>query len=101
MQIDLTATDLISFSALARKIPGRGKRPIALSSVHRWRTRGLAGIKLPARLIGGRWFTTLGAFEQFNAKVELAKSKALPITVAKIESSESSQRPFIWQGNSR
>jgi hypothetical protein len=45
-------SDLIPFGELPRIIPGRPH----LSTVHRWRLRGVAGIRLRTLKIGGRRF---------------------------------------------
>ena len=40
-------------------------RPIHLSTLIRWRTRGLRGVRLEAIRIGGRWFTSREAVVRF------------------------------------
>ncbi len=60
----------ISFTQLAERIPGRSKnRRIHASSIHRYRSPGIRGVKLYAFRIGGRWFTTMDAFKKFCSAV--------------------------------
>ena len=67
---------LIAFCELAKELLlGKGGRPIAVSTLHRWRTCGVAGgIKLEAVRVGGRWCTSWAAVNRFNAQVTAAKS---------------------------
>lgn len=70
------SSDLISFPALARKIPpSRQERPVAIGTIHRWR-RGMRGIRLDAIRIGGRWYTSAAAFQKFCD--ELTRSRDAP-----------------------
>ena len=84
---------LIAFCELARELLlGKGGRPIAVSTLHRWRARGVAGgIKLEAVRVGGRWCTSWAAFSRFNAKVTATKSasSSLPSTGSGISSGSS------------
>lgn len=58
-------SNLISFSTLARQIPpSRQGRPVAISTLHRWR-RGMRGVRLDAVCIGGTWYTSAAAFQKF------------------------------------
>ena len=72
---------LIAFCELAKELLiGKGGRPIAVSTLHRWRTRGVAGgIKLQAVRVGGRWCTSWAAIDRFNAQVTTAKSAPSPL----------------------
>lgn len=42
------------------------KRPV-LSTLHRWRSPGVRGIRLEAVRMGSRWYTSEGAISRFNA----------------------------------
>ena len=91
---------LIAFCELAKKLLlGKGGRPIAVSTLHRWRTRGVAGgIKLAAVRVGGRWCTSWAAVDRFNAQVTAAKSAAppLPTTGSGISSDSSLSDTPLW-----
>ena len=57
---------IIAFGALTRRItPCRNNRPVAVSTIHRWRSPGLRGIRLEAIRIGGVWCTSIEAFDRF------------------------------------
>lgn len=66
MPIDIHSDELLTFRDLAKALPPRRQgRPIHLSTIHRWRSRGLRGIKLEAVRIGGAWHTSWEAFARF------------------------------------
>ena len=54
---------LVSFQEVL-KLKLVPKRP-HLSTVHRWRTRGIRGVRLEAILCGGVWFTSREAVRRF------------------------------------
>ena len=66
--IDFQGETLLSFSQAAKVLPGRPH----LSTLHRWRLRGIRGVKLETVLIGGRRFTSCEALERFCAAVTAA-----------------------------
>src|SRR5436190_235143 len=71
--IDLLAETLIPFSQAARELPGRPHR----ATLHRWRSRGVRGVKLETCLVGGRRFTSYEAIKRFSVEVTAA-SDGLP-----------------------
>ena len=48
-----------------------GRRP-SLSTLHRWRLRGVRGVKLQTVLVGGRRFVTEDAVREFIAATTMA-----------------------------
>jgi hypothetical protein len=76
--IDLsTETIFPSLSAAASSLPGRPH----ISTIHRWRLRGIRGIKLETCLIGGRRVTSAEALQRFSAAVTAAANgEPLPET---------------------
>ena len=77
MQFDIEKSDLVSFLALARKLPKKknGKR-FNVSTIHRWRQPGLKnGICLEAVKIGGAWYTTLAAYHRFQSKLSASSAE--------------------------
>ena len=71
---------LISFRDLAQTLPSRRMgRPVAINTLHRWRTRGSSGVVLDAIRIGGSWYTSIEAFQDFCDRVTLARSAVLDI----------------------
>lgn len=71
---------IVTFSEAAAKLPRfNGKRPHA-STIWRWARKGLNGITLETRRVGGRFVTSIEALERFTialSKVEVA-SKSKP-----------------------
>jgi Protein of unknown function (DUF1580) len=64
--LDLVGGPLISFQEAASHLPAcRKGRPVHASTLHRWRAKGLRGVRLPARRIGGVWMTSLAALDWF------------------------------------
>ena len=61
-------SDLIPLSKLAVMLPGCP----SLCSMHRWRLRGIHGVKLKTYLCGGRRYGTLADAEEFFEQVTAA-----------------------------
>src|SRR4051794_8499124 len=49
--------------------PGKDGRRTHLSTVVRWKDRGVRGVRLEAVRLGGRWVTSLEALARFAARV--------------------------------
>jgi len=64
MSIDLATENLKTLSEAARTLPGG---PVHVSTVHRWRLKGVRGIRLETILRGGVRFTTDEAINRFFA----------------------------------
>jgi hypothetical protein len=62
--------DLIPFNKVAAHIPGRPN----VSTLHRWRFRGLSGVKLAVIYVGGRVYVSRAALDRFFEAVNAAKS---------------------------
>ncbi|MCA8994171.1 MAG: DUF1580 domain-containing protein [Planctomycetaceae bacterium] len=70
MPIDVNDETLITFTELARSLPHRrGDRPVHVATIHRWRSRGLNGIRLEAVKVGGAWHTSHEAFARFTGRL--------------------------------
>ena len=54
-------SDYLTLSQAAKTLPGRPH----LSTLHRWRQRGVRGIKLQTALVGGRRYTTRAWLDEF------------------------------------
>ena len=52
--------DFVPLSKIARRLGG-----VQISTVHRWRLRGVGGTKLKCVKIGGRWFSSETAVADF------------------------------------
>lgn len=59
---------LISLKEATRLLPGTPH----ISTLHRWRLRGIRGLRLPMKLIGGKRFLDLADWELWTAKVTCA-----------------------------
>jgi hypothetical protein len=80
MSIDLNEEQLVTLKELARSLPKRrNNRSVHIATVHRWRTRGLAGgIRLEAVRIGGVWHTSQEAFQRFCDRLTAASESPEP-----------------------
>jgi hypothetical protein len=74
MSIDFSSETLLSFSEATRSLPGRPH----ISTLHRWRLRGVRGVKLKTVLVGGRRYVSLDALDRFNAAVTAAADGETP-----------------------
>jgi hypothetical protein len=75
--IDPLDPDVVSLAQAARLLPAlRGGRPVAPSTLWRWASSGLAGVRLPIARIGGTAVTTRAALRRFLADVEAARRPA-------------------------
>lgn len=62
--IDLHTEHVLTLAEAARLIPPTG---VAISTLWRWKTKGVRGVRLEAALIGGRWYTSAEAIDRFFA----------------------------------
>lgn len=63
---------LVPFAEVPTSLPRRNGKKINLSTLWRWRTKGLRGQKLESIIIGGRRYTTKEALQRFDAAVQKA-----------------------------
>jgi hypothetical protein len=66
--IDHTSESLLTFPEAAAALPDRPH----VSTVHRWRMRGINGIKLETIRIGGRRYTSQEALDRFIGAITSA-----------------------------
>jgi hypothetical protein len=80
MTISVDDEQLVTLNELARSLPKRrNNRPVHVSTIHRWRTRGLSGgIRLEAVRIGGVWHTSREAFVRFCERLTAASAPPAP-----------------------
>lgn len=64
MTIDLMSDELLTLPQFCKLAGG-----VNLSTAHRWRMRGIRGIKLQCLRIGGKRFVTRRAAEEFIAAI--------------------------------
>ena len=73
--IDVQTEQLLTIGEAARSLPGRPN----LSTLHRWRQRGIRGIALETILIGGQRFTSREALQRFfDASTAAADGQIAP-----------------------
>ena len=60
--IDIRNEHLVTLAEGARNVPPSG---VAVSTLWRWKTKGVRGVRLEAALIGGRWYTSSEAVDRF------------------------------------
>ena len=81
MSIDLTAENPITLAEAARTLPGG---PVHVSTTHRWRMKGVRGVRLETFLRGGIRFTTDQAIERFfAATTAAADGDATPVRTSR------------------
>ena len=61
--------DLVTFSQAAARLPAFNGRRIHASTFWRWVTKGVGGVQLEARRLGGRYVTSLEAIERFSERL--------------------------------
>jgi hypothetical protein len=60
----------MTFRAAAARLPARRRgKPAHTATLHRWRSKGLRGIRLQALRVGGVWMTTDAALATFFAQL--------------------------------
>jgi hypothetical protein len=64
MGVDISCEHLLTLPEAAASLPGRPN----VSTVHRWRLRGVRGVRLESCRIGGRRYTSVEALCRFAAK---------------------------------
>jgi hypothetical protein len=73
--IDIRNETLLTLSQAARlQPPGRGGRPTHISTVYRWISRGIGGIRLDAIRLGGRLLTSREALQRFAEQLTTGRS---------------------------
>ena len=68
MSIDFQSETLLSFSQATKGLPGRPH----LSTLHRWRLRGIRGVRLETCMVGGRRYTSREALQRFSDAITAA-----------------------------
>ncbi|MEM9366388.1 MAG: DUF1580 domain-containing protein [Planctomycetota bacterium] len=61
----ILAEDVVSFSEAQSEIAAATRRRPDKSTMHRWRQRGVGGVKLEAIRLGSQWFTSRQAITRF------------------------------------
>ena len=74
--IDISEEKLVSLADAAKTLPGRPH----VSTIWRWHTRGIRGIRLETVVVGGRRFTSRESLQRF-AEATTAAADGAPVSV--------------------
>ena len=83
MAIDAQTETLLTLSEARTALPG-GKR-LALATLHRWRLRGVRGVRLETILIGGLRYTSHEAIGRFISSQNAGDTSTPSVTPAQRE----------------
>lgn len=75
---DITSETLVPLRDVADRYPARGGRRKHIGVVRRWVRKGVAGVKLEAVQLAGRWHTSEEALARFHAGVAAARQRSTP-----------------------
>jgi hypothetical protein len=89
MAIETSSEELLTLAQAARRYRPPDTRPLAPSTIWRWYTKGISGVKLETICMGGTRYTSVEALKRFFAAVTLARSTQ---SGAREPSAESSTR---------
>lgn len=95
--IDLYSETVISLRDAAKSLPGRNGRKVHISTLYRWTTRGLKGVRLETVHVGGIVCTSQEALQRFcdrlsESDVTRPKHKEHPSRKRAIELAEQQLR---------
>ena len=76
MSIDVDNETLFQFPEARSEFPG--DRRVSLATLHRWRQKGVRGVKLETVLIGGLRYTSREAIARFIAAQNAADAPVTP-----------------------
>lgn len=71
MAINIVDEEILSLAQATKMLPGRPH----LSSIFRWMSRGVRGVRLESVLVGGRRYTSREALERFSAATTAAANR--------------------------
>ncbi len=69
MSIDLNSESVGTLAEVAGKLPRLGGRQIHTSTLWRWTSRGIRGVRLEHVKLGGRIVTSLEAVQRFSERL--------------------------------
>ena len=64
---------LVLLSEASAFLPKRNHKLVHASTLHRWRSHGINGVKLHCFRIGAIWYTTKAALEQFCSPTQIVQ----------------------------
>ena len=85
---------LVLFSVLVVLLAQRlGGTRVHVSTLHRWRTRGIGGRRLEATRLGGRWFSSISSVNKMSAH----EAGTVPATSEPLRRSSKAQSVLVEQ----
>ncbi|MBE7464804.1 MAG: DUF1580 domain-containing protein [Planctomycetes bacterium] len=58
--------ELISLNEATKRLPALDGRRLHVATLHRWARRGVRGVRLEVRALGGRFVTSVQALDRFS-----------------------------------
>ena len=80
MSIDTALETLLTFADARTAFPG--DRRLSLATMHRWRERGVRGVRLETLLIGGHRYTSREAIDRFITAQNADDNPVVPTLTA-------------------
>ncbi len=76
MSIDIQCEKVLSLREVREILPRKRGKPLHLSSVYRWTSEGLRGVRLETAQLGGQCCTSMEALQRFFDALTTMKEKA-------------------------
>ncbi len=74
MPINPDTDQLLTLGQAARRARPAGERPVSPSTVWRWHTRGVAGVRLETLCLGSKRYTSVEAMDAFFHAITAART---------------------------
>ncbi len=86
MPIDLSHERVLTLRKAARFLPRqRGGKSVHISTLYRWASAGVGGVRLETLKLGGRVVTSIEAIERFALRCSMTDSTAAAIPARRRE----------------
>ena len=92
MAIDALNEELLTFGQAARRARPKGSSPAAPSTIWRWHSKGIAGVRLETLCLGGTRYTSAEALQRFFDAVTQVREEQGLASISPSDSGTRSQR---------